>query len=233
MLSGIPPQAQSTPSLGNKATDCSKVDHSAQIISPEQVMAQSPLLIDEVSCVDEEFSEVMFGEVSSTSCDTSVQLITPQVSDVSVVAESLLQHCDTSDGVAPVKLDSSFCSENLFDEATLSNKVLPNNLMTTNSHIFSIAKHSNCCITVKKVTNADFNSAIEELVRLPIISISVTTEPIKLDHGIGEALRGHGKVQEMPNGLPVPLLHCEVTGIAIYGGGLHVYYNPKITLVRI
>ena len=28
----------------------------------------------------------------------------------------------------------------------------------------------------------------------------------------------------MSNGLPVPLLHCEVTGIAIYGGGLHVYY---------
>ena len=40
-------------------------------------MAQSPLLIDELSCVKEEFSEVMFGEVSSTSCDMSVQLITP------------------------------------------------------------------------------------------------------------------------------------------------------------
>ena len=224
LLSGIPPQAQSTPSLINKATDCSKVDHSDSIISPEQVMAQSPLLIDEVSCVNEEFSEVMFGEVSSTSCDMSVQLITPQVSDVSVVAESPLQYCDASDGVAPVKPDSSFHSENLFDDATSSNKVLPNDLMITKSHILGIAKHSNCCITVKKVTNTNLDSAFEELAKLPIISISVTTEPIKLDHGIGEALRGHGKVQEMSNGLPVPLLHCEVTGIAIYGGGLHVYY---------
>ena len=141
-----------------------KVDHSAQIISPEQVMAQSPLLIDEVSCVNEEFSEVMFGEVSFTSCDMSVQLITPQVSDVSVVAESPLQYCDASDGVAPVKPDSSFHLENLFDDA------------------------------VKKVTNTNLDNTIEELAKLPIISISVTTEPVNFDNGIGEALRGHGKV---------------------------------------
>ena len=36
MLSDIPPQAQSTPSLGNKDTGCSKVDHSVQTISPEK-----------------------------------------------------------------------------------------------------------------------------------------------------------------------------------------------------
>ena len=36
MLSDIPPQAQSTPSLGNKDTGCSKVDHSVQTIRPEK-----------------------------------------------------------------------------------------------------------------------------------------------------------------------------------------------------
>ena len=224
MFSDIPPQAQSTPSLGKTDTGCSKVDHSAQIISPEQVMAQSPLLIDEVSCVKEEFSEVMFGEVSSTSCDMSIQLITPQVTDVSVVAESPLQQsfcCDASGDVAPAKPDSSFESENILN---MSNKVLLNDMMTTKSSVLGIAKHSSCCITVKKVTNTELDSTIKELAQLQTISISVVTEAMKVGQGIGENLRGHGKVQQMSNSLPIPLLHCGITGIAIYTGGLHVYY---------
>ena len=28
----------------------------------------------------------------------------------------------------------------------------------------------------------------------------------------------------MSNSLPVPLLHCDITSVAIYAGGLHVYY---------
>ena len=62
-------------------------------------MAQSPLLIDEVSCVKEEFNEMIFGEVSSTSCDIYVQLITPQVGYIS----QQLFYCDASGGVATVK----------------------------------------------------------------------------------------------------------------------------------
>ena len=226
MLSDIPPQAQSTPSLNNKGTGCSKVDHSVLIISPEQVMAQSPLLIDETSCVKEEFSEVMFGEVSSTSCDMSVQLITPQVTDVSVVAESPLQQsfpCDTSGIMPPVKPDSSFESESIFNKS-VSNKVMLNDLMVTKSSVLDIAKQQSSCIAVKKVTNAELNSTITELEKLPTVSISVVTETIRVDHGIGENLRGHVKVQQMSNSIPLPLLHCGITGVAIYGGGLEVYY---------
>ena len=87
-----------------------------------------------------------------------------------------------------------------------------------------IAKHSSCCIAVKKITNAELDSAVKELERLPAVSISVATEAIRVGHGIGENLRGHGKVQQASHGLYVPLLQCEVTGIAIYGGGLQVYY---------
>ena len=230
MLSDIPPQAQSTPSLGNKDTGCSKVDHSAQIISPEQVMAQSPLLIDEVSCVKEEFSEVMFGEVSSTSCDMSVQLITPQVTDISVVAESPLQEsfcCYASGDVAPAKPDSLFESENILlniDASSNKNKVFLNDLMTTKSSVLDIAKHSSCCIRVKNVTNTELDSTIKELAEIQTVSISVATEAMKVGQGIGEHLRGRGKAQQMSNNLPVPLLHCGITGVAIYGGGLHVHY---------
>ena len=223
MLSDIPPQAQSTPSVGSKINSCNSVDHSAQIISPEQVMAQSPLLIDEVSCVKEEFSDVMFGEVSSTSCDMSVQLITPQVTDVSVVAESPLQQsicCDTPGDVPPVKPDLSLESENILNV----NKILLNDLMITKSSVIDIAKHSCCCIAVKKIINTEFDGIVKELEKLPRVSISVATEAIKVDHGIGESLRRHGKVQQMSHGVHVPLLQCEVTGIAIYGGGLQVYY---------
>ena len=134
MLRDIPPQPQSTPSIGSKDTGCDRVDHSAQIISPEQVMAQSPLLIDEVSCVKEEFSEVMFGEVSSTSCDMSVQLTTLQVTDVSIVAESPLQQslcCDTPGDVPPAIPDSSLESENILNV----NKILLNDLMVTKSRV--------------------------------------------------------------------------------------------------
>ena len=223
MLSDIPPQAQSTPSVGNKDTSCNRVDHSAQIISPEQVMAQSPLLIDEVSCVKEEFSEVMFGEVSSTSCDMSVQLITPQVTDVSIVAESPLQQslcCDTPNDVPLAKPDSSLESENILNV----NKILLNNLMVTKSSVIDIAKHSPCSIAVKKITNAELDSTVKELEKLSTVSISVATEAIRVGHGIGESLRGQGKVQQTSHGLHVPLLQCEVTGIAIYGGDLQVYY---------
>lgn len=226
-LNDIPPQAQSTPSLGNKDADY-KIDHSAQIISPEQVMAQSPLLIDEaITSVKEEFSEVMFGEVSSTSCDMSVQLITPQVvNDVSVVAESPLQQsfsCDASGDMPSTKPDSSsFESENIFNIDALSNKSKA--LTSTKSNVLNIARHSNCCITVKKVANTELNSAIKELVKLSTVSVSIATDAIKVGQGIGENLRGHSKVQQMTNGLPVPLLHCEITGVVIYGGGLHVYY---------
>ena len=223
MMRDIPPQAQSTPSVGNKDTGCNKVDHSAQIISPEQIMAQSPLLIDEVSCVKEEFSEVMFGEVSSTSCDMSVQLITPQVTDVSIVAESPLQQslcCDTPGDVPPALPNSSLKSKNILNV----NKILLNDLMVTKSSVIDIAKHSSCCIAVKKITNAELDNTVRELEKLPAVSISMATEAIRVGHGIGENLRGHGKVQQTSYGLYVPLLQCEVTGIAIYGGGLQVYY---------
>lgn len=227
MLSDIPPQAQSTPSLGKNDSSCSKVDHSTQIISPEQVMAQSPLLIDEVSCVKEEFSEVMFGEVSSTSCDMSVQLITPQVTDISVVAESPFQQsfsCDASGDVVPAKPGSSFESESILNVDALSHKEVLNGLMTAKSNVLDIAKHSSCCIKVKKITNKEVDRTIKEIAELQTVSISVATEAMKVGQGIGDHLRGHEKVQEMFNSLPVPLLHCDITGVAIYAGDLHVYY---------
>ena len=99
-----------------------------------------------------------------------------------------------------------------------------NDLLITKSSVVDIAKHSSCCIAVKKIINTEFDSIVKELEKLPTVSISVATEAIKVDHGIGESLRRHGKVQQVFHGVHVPLLQCEVTGIAIYGGGLQVYY---------
>ena len=120
ILTDIPPQAQSTPSLNDhkicQVTDYSIIDHSAQMTSPEQVIVQSPLLIGE--CKEDDYSEVMFGEVLSTSCDMSVELVTPQLAaaDISVVAESPLHHPDLSELSKPV------CSVDSEDVLKVSNQ---------------------------------------------------------------------------------------------------------------
>ena len=120
----------------------------------------------------------------------------------------------------PAIPDSSLESENILNV----NKILLNNLMVTKSSVIDIAKHSSCCIAVKKITNTELHSTVKELEKLPAVSISMATEAIRVGHGIGESLRGHGKVQQTSHGLHVPLLQCQVTGIAIYGGNLQVYY---------
>ena len=70
----------------------------------------------------------------------------------------------------------------------MSNKVLLNDMMTTKSSVLGIAKHSSCCITVKKVTNTELDSTIKELAQFQTVSISVATEAMKVGQGIGEKL---------------------------------------------
>jgi len=214
----IPPQAQSTPGMSDQRNydviDCSKIDHSAQITSPEQVMAQSPLLIDEGRCTEEdEYSEVMFREVSSTPCNMSVELVTPQLAavDISVVAESPLHHPDLS---STSKLVGSV---EFKDVLGLSNQPEITKILTK-SNILNAAVCSHCYITVKKIMNTN---GMEELMKLQEVSVYVVTKPIS--HGIGDAVRGCKKEQQLSGGLAVPVLHCEITGLVLYGGGTVVY----------
>jgi len=217
MLTDIPPQAQSTPSFNDQkicqVIDYSRIDHSIKIPSPEQVMAQSPLLIDE----EGDYSEVMFGEASSTSCDMSVELVTPQLTatDISVVAESpphLSELCDKSKPVCSVEFLDVCSVGNQSESERFSKKF-------TKSNILNTAMHSCCCITVKKVIGAD---TMEELTKLQTLSMYVVTKPTS--QGIGDNVRGCKKAQQLSSGITVPVLHCEITGIVFYGGGTLVYF---------
>ena len=79
-------------------------------------------------------------------------------------------------------------------------------------------------ITVKKVMSTD---AMEELMKLPTLSVYVVTKPIS--HGIGDDVRGHRKA---PIGITVPVLQCEITGFIFYGGGTVVYFFSAKTDVN-
>ena len=226
ILNDIPPQAQSTPSLNDQkicqVIDYSRIDHSAQITSPEQVMAQSPLLIDEGEHTKEDdYSEVMFGEVSSTSCNMSVELVTPQlaVADISVVAESPLHHPDLSQlshmskPVSSVESEDVLTVDNQAENERYSKKL-------TKSNVLNTAVYSHCCITVKKVVGTDVT---EELMKLQSLSVYVVTKPTS--HGIGDGVRGCKKEQQLSSGsITVPVLCCEITGLVFYGGGTLVYF---------
>ena len=104
---------------------------------------------------------------------------------------------------------SSFVSENILNVDVSSHKELLNDLMAAKSSLLNIAKHSCCCIRVKKITIKEVDSMIKEIAELQTVSISVATEAMRVGQGIGEHLRGHGKVRQMSNSLPVPLLHCD------------------------
>jgi len=228
IFTSIPPQAQSTPSLNDhrvcQVTDYSIIDHSAQITSPEQVMVQSPLLIGE--CKEDDYSEVMLGEVLSTSCNMSVELVTPQLAaaDISVVAESPLHHPDLSELSNTSKL---VCSVDSDDVLKVSNQPESERYSKklTKSNILNAAMYSRCYITVKKVMGTD---AMEELMKLPTLSVYVVTKPIS--HGIGDDVRGCRKA---PIGITVPVLQCEITGFIFYGGGTLVYFFSTQTDINL